>query len=116
VTLGSGKRFFGDGTIAGGLELTGSKASETGVTVNTYEGAGEIKAGSFALDEPTEAEIERRRRLAASGWSPLHAPIWPTFTRHFGQAGSCLSARGWFSVMRSGEERWISPDEDSGAS
>ena len=66
VTLGSGKRFFGDGTIAGGLELTGSKISETGVTVNTYRRAGEIKAGSFALDKPSEAEIERRRRLAAS--------------------------------------------------
>jgi dihydrofolate reductase len=67
VTLGSGKRFFGDGTIAGGLELTDSKTSATGVTVNTYKRAGEIKAGSFGLDEPSEAEIARRRRLAASG-------------------------------------------------
>lgn len=66
VTLGSGKRFFGDGTIAGGLELTASKTSKTGITVNTYKRAGEIKAGSFVSDEPSEAEIERRRRLAAS--------------------------------------------------
>jgi hypothetical protein len=31
------------------------------LTVNT-----EIKSGSFGLDEPGGAEIERRRRLAAS--------------------------------------------------
>jgi hypothetical protein len=34
------------------------------VTINTYERAGDISRGSFALDEPTDAEIERRRRLA----------------------------------------------------
>jgi hypothetical protein len=28
-----------------------------------YERAGEIKTGSFALEEPTEAELERRRNL-----------------------------------------------------
>jgi len=33
---------------------------------NTYKRAGEIKAGSFGLDEPSHAEIERRRHLAAS--------------------------------------------------
>jgi len=31
-----------------------------------YERAGKIEAGSFALDEPTEAEIERRRGLEES--------------------------------------------------
>jgi hypothetical protein len=33
----------------------------------TYERAGEIKPGSFAFEEPTEAEIARRRKLAAEG-------------------------------------------------
>jgi dihydrofolate reductase len=63
VVLGTGKRLFGDGTRPGGLKLVESKVSKTGVTVNTYERAGAIDRGSFALDQPTEAEIERRRRL-----------------------------------------------------
>jgi dihydrofolate reductase len=65
VVLGSGKPFFGDGTTSAALKLVDSKASRTGVTINTYERAGEIDLGSFEFDEPTEAEIERRRRLQA---------------------------------------------------
>jgi dihydrofolate reductase len=65
VVIGTGKRFFGDGTIAAGLKLVDSKTSKTGVTINTYERAGDIGLGSFEFDEPTEAELERRRRLAA---------------------------------------------------
>jgi dihydrofolate reductase len=63
VVIGTGKRFFGDGTIPTGLKLVDSKATKTGVTVNTYERAGDIDPGSFEFDEPTEAEIERRKRL-----------------------------------------------------
>ena len=66
VVIGSGKRLFGDGTIPAGLRLVDSKVSETGVTINTYERAGDIDAGSFEFDEPTEAEIERRQRLAGA--------------------------------------------------
>jgi dihydrofolate reductase len=65
VVIGTGKRAFGDGTIPAALKLVDSKASRTGVTINTYERAGEIKPGSFEFDEPTEAELERRKRLAA---------------------------------------------------
>jgi dihydrofolate reductase len=65
LVIGTGKRFFGDGTIAGALKLVDSRVSNTGVTINTYERAGEIDPGSFEFDEPTEAEIERRLRLAA---------------------------------------------------
>jgi dihydrofolate reductase len=63
VVLGTGKRLFGDGTRPAALKLVQSKVSKTGVTVDTYERAGAIDRGSFALDQPTEAEIERRRRL-----------------------------------------------------
>jgi dihydrofolate reductase len=64
VLIGTGKRLFADGTIPAGLKLVDSKVSTTGVTINTYERAGDIDYGSFAFDQPTEAEIERRRRLA----------------------------------------------------
>jgi dihydrofolate reductase len=66
VVLRTGKRFFGDGTIPAGLKLVATRASKTGVTINTYERAGDVNSGSFEFDEPTEAEIERRRRLAAT--------------------------------------------------
>jgi dihydrofolate reductase len=65
LVIGPGKRFFGDGTVPAALKLVGSKVSKTGVTINTYQRAGDIKLGSFEFDEPTAKEIERRRRLAA---------------------------------------------------
>ena len=66
LVLGTGKRLFGDGTIPAALTLIDSKGSKTGVTINTYERAGDIDVGSFEFDEPTEAEIERRQRLVAA--------------------------------------------------
>jgi dihydrofolate reductase len=66
VVIGKGKRFFGDGTVPGALKLVSSKVSKTGVTINTYEPAGDIDTGSFEFDQPTEAELARRERLAAS--------------------------------------------------
>ena len=67
LVLGAGKRLFGEGTVPAALTLVDSKVSKTGVTINTYERAGHIDRGSFEFDEPTEAEIERRRRLAEPG-------------------------------------------------
>jgi dihydrofolate reductase len=63
VALGTGKRFFGDGTIPVALELADSTTSKTGVTINTYRPAGKIEPGMMGFEEPTEAEVERRRRL-----------------------------------------------------
>jgi dihydrofolate reductase len=63
LVLGGGKRLFGEGTIPGALKLVDSEVSKTGVTINVYERAGEIETGSFEFEEPTEAEVERRRRL-----------------------------------------------------
>jgi dihydrofolate reductase len=50
LVIGSGKRLFSDGTIPSGLKLVDSKISSTGVVMGTYEPAGEIATGSFALD------------------------------------------------------------------
>lgn len=65
VVLGSGKRVFGEGAIPTGLKLVDSKVSRTGVTINVYERGGAISPGSFEFDEPTDAEMARRDRLAA---------------------------------------------------
>src|SRR5687767_15255886 len=64
VVIGAGKRFFGPGAAPAALKLRDSKVSKTGVTINVYERAGDIEPGSFEFEEPTEAELERRRRLA----------------------------------------------------
>lgn len=51
LVLGKGKRLFGDGAMPGAFKLRHSQVSTTGVLMATYERAGEIVAGSFALDE-----------------------------------------------------------------
>ena len=66
VVIGTGKRFFGAGAIPAALKLVDGKVSKTGVTINVYERAGDINPGSFEFDEPTDAELERRRHLAAT--------------------------------------------------
>ena len=50
LVIGSGKRLFADGTVPVGLKLVDTKVSTTGVVIGTYEPAGEIVTGSFALD------------------------------------------------------------------
>src|SRR5262249_32801339 len=62
VTLGKGKRLFGDDTSAAGFELVGSQTSTTGVIAANYRRAGEVKIGRF-ITEPTQAELARRERL-----------------------------------------------------
>jgi dihydrofolate reductase len=61
LVLGKGKRLFGDGAMPAAFRLAGSQASTTGVIMATYERAGEIRVGSFARENPSEAEIERRK-------------------------------------------------------
>ena len=63
VVVGPGKRLFGDVTVPAGLTLVASKTSTTGVIIATYQPAGQIQLGSFAFEDPTEEEIERRARL-----------------------------------------------------
>jgi len=50
VVIGSGKRLFDDGVVPAGLKLIDSTISSTGVVIGTYQPAGEIPIGSFAVD------------------------------------------------------------------
>ena len=47
VTIGAGKRLFGDGTTPASFKLLETQISTTGVIVATYVREGEIKTGSF---------------------------------------------------------------------
>lgn len=49
VVLGKGKRLFVDGGAPSALEVVKSVVSPSGVVIATYERAGEVKTGSFAL-------------------------------------------------------------------
>ena len=63
LVVGGGKRLFGDGTIPRNMRLTDSTVSSTGVVMATYEFAGAVETGSFALETPSEAEVLRRQEL-----------------------------------------------------
>ena len=48
--MGKGKRLFADGAVPRGLQLVDNVVSSTGVVMSTYQPAGELVTGSFALD------------------------------------------------------------------
>ena len=50
-----------------GLKLLESKVSTTGVIMGTYVPAGKVETGSFASQAPSDAELERRARVAKEG-------------------------------------------------
>lgn len=51
VVLGSGKHLFGKGAAPLGLKLDDVQTSTTGVTMARYRTDGDVKIGSFALDD-----------------------------------------------------------------
>lgn len=63
VMLGRGKKLFGGGTGPQALKLAGSQVSRNGVMLVTYLPDGAVGTGSFQLDPPAEAEVERRQGL-----------------------------------------------------
>jgi dihydrofolate reductase len=65
IVLGVGKRLFDEDSLPAAFELVDSKVSSTGVVIASYRRAGAIRTGSFAHAEPSQAELERRARMAA---------------------------------------------------
>jgi dihydrofolate reductase len=64
LVLGNGKRLFGSGAVPAAFKLTKSTVSPSGVLIGNYERAGDVRTGSFEFEQPTEAEIERRKSLS----------------------------------------------------
>ena len=50
VAIGNGKRLFGEGTNPADFKLLESRTSSTGVVIAKYALRGELKTGTFALD------------------------------------------------------------------
>jgi dihydrofolate reductase len=65
VTVGKGKQLFGEGVNASNFKLLDCKYSTTGVILTTYKPGGDLKTGSFALENPSEAELARQKKHAA---------------------------------------------------
>jgi dihydrofolate reductase len=63
LVLGRGKRLFGTDAAPAAFRLVTSKVSPNGAVIATYARSGEVKTGSFAMEQPTAAEIERRQNL-----------------------------------------------------
>jgi dihydrofolate reductase len=67
VLLGHGKRWYGENAMAADWELLDSRTSTTGVIMSRYRPKGPVSTGSFALAEPTKAELARRERMKVEG-------------------------------------------------
>src|SRR2546425_7006790 len=65
LVLGKGKRLFENGVPPRGLTLVASRSTPNGVLFNTYRPAWPLPGGSLAPEKPSEAELARRRKLAA---------------------------------------------------
>jgi dihydrofolate reductase len=65
LVLGQGKRLFDNGVPPRGLTLVESRSTPSGVLLNTYRPAGPLPRRSLDPDNPSEAELARRRKLAA---------------------------------------------------
>lgn len=59
ITVGPGKRLFGEGTMPAGFKLTQGQITPSGVVVGTYSRAGEVKLGSFELASAGEQSAGR---------------------------------------------------------
>ena len=65
VVLGKGKRLFENGVPPRRLQLVESRSTPSGVLLTTYRPAGPLVRQSPDPETPSEAELARRRKLAA---------------------------------------------------
>jgi dihydrofolate reductase len=70
VTLGSGKRLFGDGTPAQRLAMTGHRVTPDGTVIATWRPGGALPP--YPAGAPAQSisarEAERQRRMAQGAW------------------------------------------------
>ena len=67
IVLGTGKKLFGTGAAPAEFELMKAKVTKSGLIVASYRRAGDVRAGTFAMDPPSDAEVARRERLKLEG-------------------------------------------------
>lgn len=72
VFLGQGRRLFENGATPRSLTLTESRTTSTGIVLNTYHSAGPVPSGQPLPGNPSQAELTRRKKLAAE--NPASGP------------------------------------------
>lgn len=69
ITLGKGKRLFGEGTLPAGLRLVEHKVTGKGTIIASYEPAGAIPSdGQFPEPSTSAREAERQRKMQEGSW------------------------------------------------
>lgn len=70
VTLGTGKRLFGEGTPVERLEMIGHRVTDKGTVIATYRPGGELPPypPQGPIGASSEREAERQRKMAAGTW------------------------------------------------
>ncbi|HYW14688.1 MAG TPA: dihydrofolate reductase family protein [Allosphingosinicella sp.] len=68
VILGSGKKLFGDGSAPAAMRMVEHRVTPRGNVIAAYEPDGAVEPGSFATEEPSAAELERRRKMEEGSW------------------------------------------------
>ncbi len=70
LTLGKGKRLFGEGTGAEALKMVHHQVTPQGTIIADYEPTGAMPQGQFDAPETvtSERELERQRRMAKGTW------------------------------------------------
>lgn len=68
VTLGRGKRLFGEDAPTGTFRLIEHRLTPGGLAMATWEPAGGVRTGSFATEEPSQAWRDLKDRMQAGDW------------------------------------------------
>jgi dihydrofolate reductase len=67
LVLGEGKRLFENGVPPASLALVETRSTPKGVLINAYRRAGSLPPETSEPDNPSGAELARRKKLAAEG-------------------------------------------------
>jgi dihydrofolate reductase len=74
LVLGKGKRLFEAGVPPCSLTLVESRCTSRGVLLNTYRPVGPLPKGALQPDNPSDAELARRKKLAAEDTRKFGVP------------------------------------------
>jgi hypothetical protein len=67
IVLGNGKKLFNEGARPAAFTLVNNKLTTKEVLIASYQRAGNVVTGDFAMDPPTLAEVARRDRMNREG-------------------------------------------------
>ncbi|MES3019816.1 MAG: dihydrofolate reductase family protein [Bacteroidota bacterium] len=67
ITLGKGKKLFGEGTQPLTWKITNSTITPKGIIIASYVPSGAIDTGAFQVEEASQREMQRRGKITKTG-------------------------------------------------